>query len=53
MQINRANIVNTQRIKEIEKHFNGKYQILMKDKVQTRLISGGTFGDSIKELFEL
>ena len=53
MQINRANIVNTQRIKEIEKHFNGKYQILMKDKVQTKLISGGTFGDSIKELFEL
>ena len=53
IQISRANIINTQKIKEIEKHFNGKYQIIMKDKAQTKLISGGTFGDSIKELFEL
>ncbi|PWK28513.1 LytTR family two component transcriptional regulator [Arcicella aurantiaca] len=53
LQISRANIINTQKIKEIEKHFNGKYQITMKDKAQSKMISGGTFGDAIKELFEI
>ncbi|MCU0468003.1 MAG: LytTR family DNA-binding domain-containing protein [Arcicella sp.] len=53
LQISRSNIIQTQKIKEIEKHFNGKYQITMKDKAQTKLISGGTFNDAIRELFEL
>ena len=51
LQINRANIIHKQKIKEIEKHFNGKFQITMKDKAQTKLMSGGTFSDSVKELF--
>jgi two-component system, LytTR family, response regulator len=51
LQINRANIINKQKIKELEKHFNGKYQITMKDKAQTKLMSGGTFSDAVKELF--
>ncbi len=53
LQISRANIVNTQKIKEIEKHFNGKFQITMKDKVQSKMMSGGTFGEAIKGLFEI
>ena len=51
LQINRANIIHKQKIKEIEKHFNGKFQITMKDKAQTKLMSGGTFSDGVKELF--
>ena len=51
LQINRANIIHKQKIKEIEKHFNGKFQITMKDKAQTKLMSGGTFGEAVKELF--
>ena len=51
LQINRANIIHKQKIKEIEKHFNGKFQITMKDKTQTKLMSGGTFGEAVKELF--
>jgi len=53
LQISRANIVNTQKIKEIEKHFNGKFQITMKDKAQSKMMSGGTFGEAIKALFEI
>lgn len=53
LQISRANIVNTLKIKEIEKHFNGKFQITMKDKAQSKMISGGTFGEAIKALFEI
>jgi two-component system LytT family response regulator len=53
LQVNRSNIINCQKIKEIEKHFNGKYQITMNDKAQTKVISGGTFNEGIKALFEI
>jgi two-component system, LytTR family, response regulator len=51
LQINRANIINKSKIKELEKHFNGKFQIMMKGKAQTKLMSSGTFSDAVKELF--
>ena len=51
LQINRANIINKHKIKELEKHFNGKFHITMKDKAESKLMSGGTFSDGVKELF--
>jgi two-component system LytT family response regulator len=52
LRISRAGIVNSHHIKEIQKHFNGKYVILMRDRKASQVTSGSTYTDVIRHLLD-
>ncbi|CAG4989256.1 Transcriptional regulatory protein BtsR [Dyadobacter sp. CECT 9275] len=52
LRISRAGIVNTHHIKEIQKHFNGKFVVLMRDRRASQLTSGSTYTDAIRHLLD-
>ncbi|TDE11727.1 LytR/AlgR family response regulator transcription factor [Dyadobacter psychrotolerans] len=52
LRISRAGIVNSHHIKEIQKHFNGKFTILMRDRKASQLSSGSTYGEVIRHLLD-
>jgi two-component system LytT family response regulator len=52
-RIQKSYIINKDRIKEMHRHFNGRYLFIMDDKPNTRLTSGRTYHDSIKAEFGL
>jgi len=52
LRISRAGIVNSHHIKEIQKHFNGKFMILMRDRKASQLSSGSTYGEVIRHLLD-
>jgi two-component system, LytTR family, response regulator len=52
MQISRSAIVNSKMIKELQKSFNGKYVVLLKDVKASKIKTGSTFGDNLKKLME-
>ena len=49
LRVQKSYIVNREKIKEIHKHFNGRFILTMNDKNQTRITTGLTFYESIKE----
>lgn len=53
MRVHRGTIVNTEKIKEFHKSFNGAYVLVMDDKPQSRLTSSRSYGDDIKTLIGL
>jgi two-component system LytT family response regulator len=52
LRVSRAGIVNSHHIKEIQKHFNGKYVITMRDRKASLITSGSTYADSIRHLLD-
>ncbi|MEO6284856.1 MAG: response regulator [Dyadobacter sp.] len=52
LRISRAGIVNSHHIKEIQKHFNGKYVVLMRDRKASQVTSGSTYTDVIRHLLD-
>ena len=52
-RIQKSYIINRERIKEMHRHFNGRYLFVMDDKNGSRLTSGRTYHDSIKRDFDL
>lgn len=52
-RIQKSYIINKDRMKEMHRHFNGRYLFVMNDKAATRLTSGRTYADSIKSYFDL
>jgi two-component system LytT family response regulator len=50
-RISRSVIVNTQQIQEIQKYFTGKFTIILQNK--TKLISGSSYTERVRQLFEL
>ena len=52
LRISRAGIVNSHHIKEIQKHFNGKFMIVMRDRKSSQLSSGSTYGEVIRHLLD-
>jgi two-component system, LytTR family, response regulator len=53
IRVSRANVLNVSQIKEIEKHFSGKFIVTMKDKSQTKIMTGSSYADNLKGLFEI
>ncbi|MEA5259990.1 LytTR family transcriptional regulator DNA-binding domain-containing protein [Arcicella aquatica] len=53
IRISRSCIVNATRIKELEKHFNGKYLVVMQDQKRSKLETGISFHDNLKRLMEI
>lgn len=52
-RIQKSYIINKERIKEMHRHFSGRYLFIMDDKAGTRLTSGRTYYDAIKKDFGL
>lgn len=52
-RVSRAAILNSHHIKEIQKHFDGKYILVLADKKATKIISGQSFSENVRQLFEL
>lgn len=53
VRISRSVLLNSRHIREIQRHFNGKYVIVMQDKKATQLMTGSSFTDNLKNLMEL
>lgn len=52
-RVSRATLINTHKISEIHKHFDGKHQLILTDKKATRIVTGSSYGDAVKRLLEL
>lgn len=52
-RIQKSYIINKDRIKEMHRHFNGRYLFIMDDKAGTHLTSGRTYYDTIRTDFGL
>jgi DNA-binding LytR/AlgR family response regulator len=52
-RIQKSYIINKEKIREMHKHFNGRYLFVMDDKAGTHLTSGRTYHDAIKAEFDL
>ncbi|WP_276501595.1 LytR/AlgR family response regulator transcription factor [Terrimonas pollutisoli] len=52
-RIQKSYIINKDRVKEMHRHFNGRYLFLMDDKAGSRLTSGRTYYDAIRAEFSL
>jgi len=52
-RIQKSYLINKDRIKEMHRHFNGRYLFIMDDKASNRLTSGRTYYEDIKAEFGL
>ncbi|RAK02492.1 LytTR family two component transcriptional regulator [Larkinella arboricola] len=52
-RISRSTLLNIRHIREIQRHFNGKFVVVMQDKKATQLMTGSSFTDNLKNLMEL
>jgi len=52
-RIQKSYIINKDKVKEMHRHFNGRYLFIMEDKPATRITSGRTYHDEIKAHFDL
>jgi two-component system, LytTR family, response regulator len=52
LRVSRASIVNSHHIKEIQKHFNGKYVLILRDRKASQVTSGSTYSDAIRHLLD-
>jgi two-component system, LytTR family, response regulator len=52
-RIHRSYIINKDKIKEMHRHFSGRYLFIMDDKSATRLTSGRTYSDIFRSEFGL
>lgn len=52
-RIQKSYLINKDRIKEMHRHFNGRYLFIMDDKTSSRLTSGRTYYEDIKAEFGL
>lgn len=52
-RVQKSYIINKDRIREMHRHFNGRFLFVMEDKAGTRLTSGRTYYDDIRVAFGL
>ncbi len=53
VRISRSSIVNSLKIKALERHFNGKYLVTLHDSRHSKLETGVSFHDNLKRLMEM
>lgn len=53
VRISRSVIVNRHKIAEIHRHFDGKFLLGLTDKKATKLTTGSTYGETVRQLLEL
>ena len=53
IRVHRAFIVNKEKIKEVQKYFDGRYVLKINDKTDSKIISGSTYTKEVKAIFEI
>lgn len=53
IRVQKSYIINKEKVGELHKHFNGRYILVMQDKTHTRIQTGLTFREKVKEAFVL
>jgi two-component system LytT family response regulator len=53
IRVSRSSIVNSLLIRELQKYFNGKYLVIMRDAKASKIETGSTYGDNLKKLMEI
>ncbi|MEZ0483984.1 LytR/AlgR family response regulator transcription factor [Fibrella aquatica] len=53
VRVSRSAVVNSHRIRECQKQFDGKFVLTLNDKKATRLTTGSTYADAIRQLLSL
>lgn len=53
VRVSRSVIVNSSRIREIQKYYDGKFTLLLTDKKATKITTGSTYADNVRQLLEL
>jgi two-component system LytT family response regulator len=53
IRVHRSYIINTNYIKDFQKYFNSRYQITLKDKQRSTIVSGRSYNGKIKEWMEV
>ncbi|CAN5557001.1 LytTR family DNA-binding domain-containing protein [soil metagenome] len=53
VRVSRSAIVNRHKIAEVHRHFDGKFLLAMSDKKGTKLTTGSTYGEAVRQLMEL
>ncbi|MEZ0538637.1 LytR/AlgR family response regulator transcription factor [Fibrella arboris] len=53
VRVSRSAVVNSHRIRECQKQFDGKFVLTLTDKKATRLITGTTYSEAIRQLLSL
>jgi two-component system LytT family response regulator len=53
VRVSRSSIINSLLIKELQKHFNGKYLVIMQDTRASKIETGSTYSDNLKKLMEI
>lgn len=52
VRVSRSTIVNSAKIREMERYFTGKYMIVMLDQKQSKIESGSAYQENVKRLME-
>ncbi|GAB3694270.1 LytTR family transcriptional regulator DNA-binding domain-containing protein [Spirosoma flavus] len=53
VRVSRSVMVNRHKIAEVHRHFDGKFVLAMNDKKGTKLTTGSTYGEAVRQLMEL
>ncbi|WP_420149984.1 LytR/AlgR family response regulator transcription factor [Spirosoma sp.] len=53
VRVSRSAMVNRHKINEVHRHFDGKFVLVMNDKKGTKLTTGSTYGEAVRQLMEL
>ena len=53
LRISRSTLINSRQVREIQRYFNGKYLVGLRDKKNTQLQTGSAYHDNLKTLLEL
>jgi two-component system, LytTR family, response regulator len=46
-------VINSRRIRKVQKHFDSKYVLLLTDKKATRITTGSAYAEAVRGLLEL
>ncbi len=53
VRVSRSVLVNRHKISEVHRHFDGKYMLALTDKKTTKLTTGSTYGEAVRQMLEL
>ncbi len=53
VRVSRSSMINRHKISEVHRHFDGKFVLIMNDKKATKLTTGSTYADAVRQMLEL
>jgi two-component system LytT family response regulator len=53
IRVHRGHIINKDKVKEVQRYFDGRYVLVLNDNKNTKIISGASYAKEIKSLIDL